>query len=252
MGQAQSRLKCAVVPCAILALVACMTGCAGPRVEAKADSVLRAMSAALGGAEHLTIRGHSVLAGDDRRGPGPTDTAEAVVLVDRPNRLAQDIASGTGERRVYYDGASLTLLDVPGNAYATMAAPATIDALVATLEKTYGLSLPLADFFVSDPRGRVLGRVRHAAYIGEEDVGGVMCHHLAFDEENVVWELWVSVDRSLPVRMVALGQVMDGEPGLGMDFTEVDLAARHEASAFEFVPPEGATEVRIERAPAGR
>jgi hypothetical protein len=209
------------------------------------------MSAALGGAEHLTIRGRSVFAGDERRGPGPTDTADAAVLVDRPDRLAQDVASGVGERRAFYDGRTFTLLDVPGNAYATIPGPATIDELVAMLEETYGLSLPLADFFVSDSRTRILSRVRHAGYVGKDDVDGVACHHLAFDEGTVVWELWVSVDRNVPVRMVALGQVMDGRPGLGFDFTDVDLAAQHEESDFRFVPPEGARELRIERAVTG-
>jgi hypothetical protein len=50
--------------------------------------------------------------------------------VHRPNELAVDYQSDLGGKRLWYDGKSVTLLDVPHKMYASVAAPDSIDAMM--------------------------------------------------------------------------------------------------------------------------
>jgi hypothetical protein len=239
--------KAKLLACAI---AVCLAGCAGPGIEPQADAVLRAMSARLAAADQLTIRGQSLLARAGRLRQEAEDAAEVTALLKRPDRLAQHVRGRGGEQRAYYDGNRFTVLDVRGNGYATIAGPPTVDGLVEMLDRDYGLVLPLADFVVSDPYASLTRNLTHGAYIGMQDLGGRSCHHLAFDEEYVAWELWVSVEESLPVRQVAVGKEMDGQARLAFDFAVVDVAAELDDAVFRFGPPEGAREAQLERLPS--
>jgi hypothetical protein len=209
------------------------------------------MSQRMASAEQLSIRGTSLTATGELLRAEADAAAEVTVLVKRPDGLSQHVRGDGRERRTYYDGRQFVFCDVRANAYVAIDLPGTTDEAVRVLQEDYGLALPLAGFVVSDPYARLKRTLRHAAYVGEEDLGGTRCHHLAFDEERVVWELWVSVDALLPVRLLAIGKVMGGEPGLGFDITEVDLGAEHGDGVFEFTPPPGAKRLRLERTAEG-
>ena len=64
--------------------------------------------------------------------------AEMDVAIQRPDHLAVSYASDLGGKRVWYDGKSVTVLDLAHMTYATVAAPATIDQMLVQFarEKT--------------------------------------------------------------------------------------------------------------------
>ena len=54
-----------------------------------------------------------------------------------------------------------------------------------------GIDLPLIDLAMSDPYANATAKVEQGKYFGIATVLGVPCHHLAFTQENVDWQVWI-------------------------------------------------------------
>ena len=65
--------------------------------------------------------------------------------VQRPNQLAVDYESYLGGKRLWYDGKTVTLFDIPCKVYASVPAPGSIDRMMDHMAEVYHLSLPLGD-----------------------------------------------------------------------------------------------------------
>ncbi len=82
--------------------------------------------------------------------------------------------------------------------FSTRDAPPTVDETLNRIEEKLGLSLPLADLIAPDPAAVLLESTLRGTYLGIHDVEGVPCHHLAFLQENLDWEIWIE-DGKVPV-----------------------------------------------------
>jgi hypothetical protein len=71
--------------------------------------------------------------------------------VRKPNDLAVDYESDLGAKRFWYNGGTLTIFDVPKMMYISTAVPSSIDAMLERVAERNNLTLPLADFALSDP-----------------------------------------------------------------------------------------------------
>ena len=79
--------------------------------------------------------------------------------------------------------------------------PETIDRTLDALAERYDLPLPLGDLFYSTPQNALLSETTTGGYAGTENVGDTPCHHLAFRDTGVNWEIWLPVDGApLPKR----------------------------------------------------
>ena len=112
-------------------------------------------------------------------------------FVRRPDKLRINAQGDTENKQFFYDGKTITLYDQPKNAYAGMAAPATIDEALAQARQEYGLTVALADLSQSNAFAVMTKGQKHALYVGEGLVRGVKCHHLAFDKDDIQWQIWV-------------------------------------------------------------
>lgn len=135
------------------------------------------------------------------------------VALERPNRLAIKFDSDLGAKRLWYDGGTLTIYDLPHNAYGTIAAPDTVDAMLTQVAEQKNLTIPLAGFDYSNPCKRVRGEVLHSKYIGLNDAAGVECDHLAFIQPEADWQLWVEHGKqALPRKIVITYKRLPAQP----------------------------------------
>ena len=144
---------------------------------------------------------------------GDSSPTSARVAVERPNHLAADATGDTLNRASWYDGRTITVLDKDHNVYATIEAPATIDATLDEVTDEYGVVLPLADLLYSDPYFVLMAGVTYGRYLGIHQAAGVACHHLAFSQDTIEWQIWIDAgDKPLP-RKLAISYVQEpGEP----------------------------------------
>lgn len=166
--------------------------------------------------------------------------------VKRPNRLHVEIRSPRSERGFWYEGKSLTILDRKRNLFSTAPMPDNLDTALDTARDQFGIDLPLIDLAVSDPYTSTTAKVLTASYYGLAPVLGVDCHHLAFRQENIDWQIWIQ-DGPQPLirKLVITHKKENGAPEYTALITHWDLTQRISDSDFVFEPPHGATKVEM-------
>ena len=167
-------------------------------------------------------------------------------FVRRPDKLRINAQGDTENKQFFYDGKTITLYDQPKNAYAVMAAPATIDEALAQARKDYGLTVALADLSHSNAFAVMTKGQKHALYVGEGLVRGVKCHHLAFDRDDIQWQIWIDGGDKPLIRKIVINQKrLPAEPQWTAYFTDWNLAPQFSDSLFVFTPPEKAVKAKF-------
>jgi hypothetical protein len=166
------------------------------------------------------------------------------IAVERPNHVAADATGDTLNRAAWYDGRTITVLDKENNVYATVEAPATIDATFDKLQDDYGVVLPLADLLYADPYAVLTAGVTYGRYLGIHLAAGVPCHHLAFSQPTIEWQIWIDAgDKPLPRKLVISYVDEPGEPQYSATIRRWTLDAKVPEGLFIFEAPEGAQKV---------
>jgi hypothetical protein len=166
------------------------------------------------------------------------------VAVERPNHLAADTTGDTLNRAWWYDGRTVTALDKEHNVYATIDAPATIDATIDKIADEYGIEQPLTDFLYADPYAVLMAGVTYGRYLGLHQAAGVACHHLAFSQETIEWQIWIDAgDKPLPRKLVISYVQEPGEPQYSAVIRRWNLESAVPQGLFTFEAPEGAQKI---------
>jgi hypothetical protein len=165
--------------------------------------------------------------------------------VKRPDGLRLEISSPLSARGFWYDGKTLTILDRKHNFYSTNAMPDTLDAMAGTVHDL-GIDLPLIDMAMSDPYKNATAKVEQGKYYGISPVLGVLCHHLAFTQENVDWQMWIE-DGPQPLirKFVITFKNEPGAPEFTALITRWDVTDRIANSDFVFQRPTRATMIEM-------
>jgi hypothetical protein len=170
--------------------------------------------------------------------------AHVDMLVQRPNRLHAALTSDRQQRSFFYDGTTFTLWARRRNYYATVSAPATLEALGDRIESRYG-ALPAADLFAGDDDRHVSARLIAAAAVGPEVVGDISCEHFAFREANLDWQIWIEQgDCPLPHKIVVTTSSDPEQP----QYTSVmtwNLAPPVSDAVFTFEPTADARRITL-------
>ncbi len=167
--------------------------------------------------------------------------------VKRPDGLRLEISSPFSTRGFWYDGRTLTILDRTHNWYSSATMPPTLDDAIDTARNDYGIDLPLIDMAVSDPYTNATAKVESAKYYGISPVLGVPCHHLAFTQENVDWQIWIEEGPQPLIRKFVITHKNDpGQPEFTACITDWNLTDRIADSDFTFTPPAGAAKIEMQ------
>lgn len=211
-----------------------------PGVEPKADQILRSMSKTLADAKQFTVQAHDtsdqVL--DDGQKVHASKTAK--VAIRRPNALAAEAQGDLEDLRYVYEGEQVTILNHREKCYAQQKVPGSIDEMFDFLAEQYGLTPPLADLLFSNPYEAMTGRVRSGRYLGVHRVFDTPCHHLAFRQDGVDWQIWIEDSpRPVPRKVVITYKELPGYPQFTAYLDKWDLDPKLDDSAFKVqVPPD--------------
>ena len=168
--------------------------------------------------------------------------------VKRPNRLHVELASPHTQRGFWYDGKTMTILDRQPGFFSMAPMPDTLDAAIDKAHEDFDIDLPLIDLAVSAPYKNATAKVVKGTYYGLTPVLGVSCHHLAFTQENVDWEIWIEEGPQPLIRkFVITHKNEEGGPEFTAYITQWNLTERISDSDFVFEPPRGATRVEMRR-----
>ena len=142
------------------------------------------------------------------------------------------------------DGKTMTVYCKGNNEYASAPSPATIDATVDALHNKYQLDAPGADLLYSHPYDVLTDEVTAGQFIGKETVDGVLTNHLAFQEKEVDWQVWIQDGpQPLPLRYVITSKTIKDEPQFTVQLSHWQPHAPLDNSVFKFQPPPGAKKI---------
>jgi hypothetical protein len=179
-------------------------------------------------------------------------TREVNMEVKRPNSLHVDIHSSYTDRGFWYQGHELAVLDRKKNFFSTTPMPPNIDEMLNAAHDQFAIDLPLVDLAVSDPYDNAIQRVQTGRYLGLSSAMGYTCHHLAFTQENIDWQVWIQ-DGPQPLirKFVITHKLEPGQPEFTALIRGWDMLDRISNSEFAFEPPRGAVRVQMLRDRSG-
>jgi hypothetical protein len=169
------------------------------------------------------------------------------VTVRRPNRFRADIHGDIYHQQLFFDGKTVTLLDKNHNYYGTLKAPPTIESALDFALESFGLRAPLADFI--HRKNTVVDlppSIKSGYYVGLHDVRGVPCHHLAFRQDDVDWQIWIeNSDTPVPRKIIISQKHVTGAPQFSALLSDWTLAPQLPDREFIFEPPHGSKKIEF-------
>jgi len=215
-------------------------------VDPKADTVLRAMTTYMAGLKQFSVRTENSLEVVTAEGQKIQFVAPASLTVSRPDKLKADRRGDIVEQSFYYDGKTLTLFNTGTKHYATVPAPANIDAMLEFAQTKLDVIAPGGDLIDTRAYDRLMQDVKSGVYLGLVAVGGQRCHHLAYRGAEVDWQIWVREGtKPLPCRYVITSKGVAGAPQFTLQVLDVNTQPTIAADSFRFVPPAGARRVEF-------
>ena len=220
---------------ATIGLVAC--GPPTPTTDAmrlaRGRELVQQMSTRLAAANDVSVTTTEVRDVVRRSGEKDRVSLTGVYTLRRPDRFHTKTIGGKGIES-WYDGKMVTVTVQQDKVFAQAPMPETIDRTLDALAERYDMALPLADLFYSSAEKALLSDTTTGGYAGTENVGDTPCHHLAFRDTGVEWELWLPVQgEPLPKRLKTVDQKRKGQPLTDVTFTEWNLAPQTDDASFK-------------------
>ena len=216
-----------------------------PHIEPRAVQVLKHMTEYLQGLQQFSVQAE--ITEDVLLDSGLTiqDSRSVTASVRRPNRLRVDAVGDLDDRQLFYDGKTMTLMDLSKNVYSTIDVPPEIDAALHHAIQAYNLRAPLADLIYAKAYDYLMKETRAGFYLGLSKVQGHLCNHLAFRQKAIDWQIWIE-DGPTPLPRKFL---ITDKQAKGLQFTawlsQWNTAPQLEDGVFVFVVPAKAEKVDL-------
>lgn len=166
------------------------------------------------------------------------------IVFKRPDKLHVKRQGAIADVELLYDGKVLTLYGRNLNVYFQHEAPGTTDDALDAIWNVLGFNAPGADLFYTDAHKELSEGVASSSYLGTAYVNGVECHHLAFREASVDWQLWIDAEGDpLPMKYVITTKWMTGAPQFAIRFDIWNTSPEIDSGRFDFKAPEGAVKL---------
>ena len=245
------RKRMLAIGLAIVAALGCATLVgssqqpAAPKIEPKADQCLKAMSSYLADLKTYSFQVEEFI--DEVRDDGQKlqFSNQRNLSVSRPNKVYGEDVGDTANSLFYYDGKTATVYDRNQKTYATEKVPATIDAMLDDLHDRFDTHQTLADFLFADPYKMFMEHVQSGTYVGLNHVGKTKCHHLAFRQKTIDWQIWIDADEKMPLPrklLITFKRQVD-QPQYTALIHRWDVNPKFGDEVFQFQPPVGIRKV---------
>jgi hypothetical protein len=210
-------------------------------IDPDADKILRSMSSYLGGANAFSVNAdidNEIVTHDGQK---LQLSSFATVVLERPGKFHIQRKGMIADAEFVFDGKTLTLHGKNLDVYAQVEVSGTIDNAIRAYELETGIPAPGADLLFSNPYAILSSGIKSSRYLGMAYINGVKCHHLAFREAKVDWQLWVKAGEApLPMKYVITSKWHTAAPQYEVRLRDWNTKPRIKAGQFTFSVPKGA------------
>jgi hypothetical protein len=215
-----------------------------PKIDPKADKYLKAMSNYLADLKTYSFQVEEFFDEVQDDGQKIQFNNQRQLSVSRPNKMFGENVGDTADSLFYYDGKTATVHDRGHKTYATEKVPDTIDAMLDDLHERFDTHQTLADFLFANPYKVLTENVESGTYVGLSQAGKVKCHHLAFQQRHLDWQIWIDAgENPLPHKFRITFKREAGEPQYIALFRHWDENPKLNDDLFVFKAPEGVRKV---------
>ena len=169
---------------------------------------------------------------------------QARMSAQRPNKLRAERTGDLVDQLFVYDGKTLTLHNPQAKAFAQVAAPDTLEAMLEFARTKLDIVAPAGDLLDKNAYDILMDGVTDGFVVGKAVIEGVRCDHLAFRAPHVDLQMWIQEGaQPLPRRLVITTRDLPNAPQFAVTMTKWNLKPSFDAQTFKFTPPAGATKV---------
>ena len=213
-------------------------------IDPNADKILRSMSDYLGSLPASSVEADIDVESIETEGQKLQWTSLGKIILERPDKLYLNRSNSSTEVEIIFDGTTVTINNQNENSYFQFPSPGIIDDALTNIGLETPLDVAASDLLYNNPYKSLITGVESAFYYGTTYVNGIECHHLAFREADVDWQLWVQAgNEPLPMKYVITTKWVTGAPQYSIRFRNWDTSPQIAPGQFEFVVPEGATKL---------
>ena len=218
-------------------------------VSPEAQAVLDRMNATLLATDTFSIRADVTRDEVVALGYKLQNHEQSTLVVQRPGKLRAEIRGDERNRTIVFDGATLVMYSPDDQAYVRTEAPDTLGELIPAL-LDLGVEMPLIDVLYQGTVGTLTEGVRGGILVGQSEINGKTCDHLAFRQASIDWQLWVEQGaRALPCKILITTRYEVGDPQY-QAVMHWNLKPAISSSTFAFTAPEGAMEIALAKTAA--
>ena len=214
--------------------------------SAEAKRLLKAMSDNLAAQTAISFDYNSTLEVVTEDAQKLALAGSGAVTLNRPDKIRSVRAGGFVDVETVFDGKTLTLLGKNANKYTQIEVPGTIDELINELRDTYGRPLPGSDLLMSNSYDELITDVYDSKDLGSGVINGVECDFLAFREDEVDWQIWITQgDNPHPCKYVVTSKLLAFGPQYTVVFQNWKSGSDVAMNDFAFQPPAGAEKIDL-------
>ena len=168
----------------------------------------------------------------------------ARMSAQRPDKLRAERTGDLVDQVFYYDGKSLTLHNPKDKAYAQVAAPDTLEAMLEFARTKLDIVAPAGDLLNKNAYDILMDGVTDGFVVGKAVIEGARCDHLAFRAPHVDLQVWIQEGaQPLPRRFIITTRDLPNAPQFAVTVTQWNLKPTFGAQTFTFTPPAGAKKI---------
>lgn len=216
-----------------------------PAIDPLADTLLRDMGAYIDEAESFTVDIQTEVDELSPRGQKIQYTNTYELAVRGNNRLYTEEVGDLRNRTLWFDGDQFTVLDRDLGHYVVVDTPNTIADAILFLEDR-GINFILSDFVTGNFYNGVTANIQTGDYLGLGQVGDRQCHHLAFTQSNIDWQIWIADGYEIvPCKLLITYKNLPESPQYTAYFGEWNFSPRLPDRLFNFVPPAETSQIEF-------
>jgi len=167
------------------------------------------------------------------------------VYFSGPDKMHVNTRGDKGHRGFWYNGQTAITFSFDENNYAVMEVPGNTIDMIDTVNKSYGIEFPAADFFYPTFTDDLLVFFEDIVFAGKRMLNGKECWLIIASNAEMSAQIWFSADAfTLPLRYVILYK-NDHNRQYEAVFSGWELNHDIPDAVFDFLPPPKAREISI-------
>lgn len=216
-------------------------------IEPKVKDILKSMSDTLNAADAFEFTALQVYDIPLTSGQIIQGHCRSQIRVRRPDKVSCISCDDRGYLNVWHNRSRFFVVKPKEGIYAESTCPTTNEQFIGYLANRYSLVMPVADLIFKDCYKILLTNVERGEYLGKVRLGKTLCHHLAFRQANIDWQIWIDAEeKPLPHKLVITYKNEPGTPRHVAMLKKWNLSPKFAENTFTPKIPDGARATEME------